>query len=120
MNDEQAGRALGWTSIGLGVAEIAAPLWLSKQLGVGERQALLRALGVREVLSGVGILGSKNPTAGMWSRVVGDVLDIALLGLAAMKTKKRKVVIGAIAAAFALAAFDVFVASRLTRSPRKP
>jgi hypothetical protein len=114
MNDEQAGRALGWTSIGLGVAEIAAPLWLSHQLGVGERQALLRALGVREVLSGVGILGRKSASAGMWSRVAGDVLDVALLGLAAINTKKRKVVFGAIAAVVALGVIDVLLASRLT------
>lgn len=120
MTDQQTGRALGWTSIGLSVARVAAPLWLSKQLGVAERDALLRALGVREVLTGVGIPTRDNASAGLWSRIAGDVVEIAMLGLAARKSKNKRAMLGAIAAVVALGAVDLFLATRFKRSPKKP
>ena len=43
---------------------------------------LVRALGMRELASGVAILSQRRPTGGLWSRVGGDLMDLALLGTA--------------------------------------
>src|SRR5688572_20592619 len=88
--DRQAAQFLGWTSIAIGLTEILAPDRLEKTMGVGNGQTtgILRVLGVREIMHGIDILSHKDPTPGVWSRVFGDLLDGALLGVAATRTKK--------------------------------
>ncbi|WP_116807403.1 SRPBCC family protein [Steroidobacter cummioxidans] len=73
-------RPLGWFSVGLGMAEILAPKTLGRVIGVGEQSTVLRMCGVREVVSGVGLLSGRAPATFAMSRVVGDVMDLALLG----------------------------------------
>jgi uncharacterized membrane protein len=46
-------------------------------------QAVLRAAGLRELASGVGILTSEQPAGLLWGRVAGDVMDLMLLAGAA-------------------------------------
>jgi hypothetical protein len=78
-----ANEALGWFSIGLGLAELAAPRFLTRAIGVpGNHRLLLRLLGLRELVSGLGILSRRRPTLWMRSRVWGDMMDLALLGAA--------------------------------------
>ena len=72
-------RGLGWFSIGLGLMEIFAPQVVAKWTGV-HHPGLLRAFGMREVASGVGILSSDRPSGWMWSRVAGDAIDLAAIG----------------------------------------
>jgi hypothetical protein len=88
-------RCLGLTSIGIGLCELAAPSAVQSVLGLNDNQShrgILRVLGVREVMHGLGIIResriNKKLSAGVWSRVAGDVLDGALLGMAATKTKR--------------------------------
>jgi hypothetical protein len=83
MDDEQLARALGWFSIGLGLAEVVAPRALSKLVGVKEdHDALVRVLGLREIASGIGILTQRRPAGWLWARVVGDAIDLACLSAA--------------------------------------
>ena len=99
----QAGltQALGWFSIGLGLAELAAPGAVARLIGVPPNRALLRTMGLREITSGVGILMQEKPAAWMWSRVGGDVMDLALLGRALRSPDARR---GRVAAATAAVA----------------
>jgi uncharacterized membrane protein len=83
-------QALGLFSIGLGVAELAAPRAVAKLVGIRSNNALLRTMGVREITSGIGILMQDRPTAWMWSRVGGDVIDLALLGRALRSRDTRR------------------------------
>lgn len=86
------GRALGWLSLGLGAAELAAPRLMASGLGLGKgggASRVIRLLGAREVLSGLGILRRRSPRGWLWARVVGDVMDLALLG-ATLRTVKKK------------------------------
>jgi hypothetical protein len=106
-------RALGVAGMGLGLAELIAPQWLSTQLGIKHRPRLLRAMGAREVASGVGIVARHNPTPAQWTRVIGDVIDIALLGLAVRESRKRKAVFGALGAVLVIGALDFITARRL-------
>jgi len=70
-------RGLGWFSIALGMAEITAPHRLARTLGMDGHEPIVLAYGVREVVNGIGILASDDPTPWVWGRVGGDALDIA-------------------------------------------
>jgi hypothetical protein len=70
------GRALGVFGIGLGVAEIVAPGVLTRALGLRGAESLVRAFGLREVVSGILTL-AVDRRIGLWTRVAGDVLDLA-------------------------------------------
>lgn len=75
--DEMA-RVLGWFSIALGAAELLAPRAITRMLGMDGKEGLVRAFGVREIAAGMTSLSTEK-SAGLWSRVGGDVLDIATL-----------------------------------------
>ncbi len=115
---ERAARALGWTSLALGAAELLAPAWLCRQLGVDDHAPLVRAMGAREVASGVGILAAGDPAPGVWARVGGDALDLALLGAAARGSRRRRGVAVAVALVAGIAARDVWCAARLRAAPQ--
>jgi len=70
-------RALGWFSIGLGLAELAMPRTLARAAGMPNLPSLTRAYGLREIGTGIGLLTSKDPSPWLWGRVAGDALDMA-------------------------------------------
>src|SRR5438128_9378974 len=77
--DSLAG-GLGWFSVGLGLAQIAMPDRVAEIAGIEPTPAnlrLMRSFGMRELTSGVGILTQPTPDKRLWSRVAGDVLDLA-------------------------------------------
>ena len=114
MNMRKLARGLGWFSIGLGVAEVVAPEKLSKALGIERRKGLVRLFGLREIAAGVGILAERRQGAWVWARVVGDALDLALLG-SALRADNPKRLAAAVATAnvLGITALDVLCASRL-------
>jgi uncharacterized membrane protein len=118
LNEEKIARGLGWFSIGLGLAEIAAPRRLAKLIGVrGDHSGLLRMLGARKITSGIGILTGRQPNANwMWSRVGGDAIDLALLGAAfrSRKSNRNKLAM-ATAAVAGVTALDAICSQRLSR-----
>ena len=84
-NDEQLARGLGWFSIGLGLAQVLAPGDLARFIGIKDSsnsRAMLRAVGIREIVSGIGILTKQRPVEWVQARVAGDAMDLALLGMA--------------------------------------
>jgi uncharacterized membrane protein len=107
-------RSLGWFSIGLGLAEVAAPRTLSRVLGVDEHPTLMRACGVREIASGVGILASRRPAPWLWARVGGDVMDLTLLAAGLPNAPGR--VAGAMAAVAGVTALDVVASQAVSRN----
>lgn len=111
---DNAGKALGWFSIGLGLTELFAAKHLARALGVEGQEALIRAFGARELAHGVACLSVDTPV-GVWSRVGGDALDVAAL-LAAFNDdnpKKQNVAL-ALAAVAGTALLDLAVAQALT------
>jgi len=116
-NYEMMAKILGCVSIGLGLAEIFAPRQVSKLIGIEDKHRdLLRSMGVREIINGVGILMNKHPSNWVWSRVGGDILDLGLMGLA-FKTDKVKHarLATAMSTVAGVAAADLYCGSRLTR-----
>src|SRR5262249_6178371 len=75
MNEERVAHALGWFSIGLGLAEVLAGKALGKALGMEDRVGLIRGFGAREIATGFGILSQPRPTMWIWGRVAGDAMD---------------------------------------------
>jgi hypothetical protein len=86
MDQRRVSKGLGWFSIGLGVTQVMAPRPLGRLIGVGEQPAVMRALGLREIATGIGILAQDRPAVGVWSRVAGDVINAALL-VTAMRSR---------------------------------
>ncbi len=74
-----AGYGLAALSFGLGIIEIVAAKSLARRLGVPRRAGIVRAFGVRELVSGVGLVARPRASANAWARVAGDVIDLAAL-----------------------------------------
>ena len=112
MDQKKLAKGLGWFSIGLGLTEMLAPEWLARQIGVDEnRSALLRAMGAREAVTGVGVLVAERPTVGMCGRVAGDAVDLSLLGAALKSSRASKGrVIGALGMVLGVTLLDVLCA----------
>ena len=107
-------RALGWFGIGLGILEIAATHELARATGVHPRR--LRVYGVREIACGLGILGTSRPTAWVWMRVLGDVLD--LTALAFPEDRQRSHSFAAGLAVAGVTVLDVLNGLQLTAAER--
>jgi uncharacterized membrane protein len=109
---------LGWFSIGLGLAEVAAPGGLARTIGLRDDDstvATLRAFGLREIASGIAILANPSRPARMWSRVGGDALDLSYLGAAMTRDDTdRSRLAAATAAVLGVTALDVLCARNLS------
>jgi hypothetical protein len=118
--DVEGSRALGWTSLAIGLTELLAPRQVESMLGLDDKPAhvgILRALGVRELMHGFGILTENEInhrlSTGVLARVAGDVLDTALLGVVATKTKRPASFAFAAASVLCIGLLDGFFAQRL-------
>ncbi|MCF1510160.1 SRPBCC family protein [Streptomyces glomeratus] len=110
-------RALGWGSLALGGLQLAAPDTVRKLAGVDDSRAsrtLVPMAGVRELLHAGPLLVSREPAPWVWTRVAGDVMDLAVLGRAlGSRSGGRGLRTGAVTAAVAaLTALDVYTAAR--------
>jgi hypothetical protein len=117
MDEHGLARALGWVSVGVGLAAVAAPSPLMKAIGLGDRPTLGRFLGVRDLVLGTGLLLGGHNTAG-WCRArgVADALDVALIfgGAAAGAFRRDRAPIG-LASGAGFSALSFWLARRLER-----
>lgn len=109
--------ALGWFSIGLGLAELTASRRVARLIGAPETEhttSLMRAYGMRELTAGIGILTQPRPAGWMWTRVAGDFMDLATLGSAmASSGADRTRMSTATLAVLGVTALDVMCAQKL-------
>src|SRR5678816_3664017 len=78
-------RGLGWFSLALGLTEIALPEMLSRTIGIKPKSStswLLRAMGVGELMQ-------PHRPLPLWTRLAGDVVDLALLAVATRTRNSR-------------------------------
>lgn len=83
---EATGYGLAALSIGLGLAELIAAKVIARRLGVPDRSGIVRAFGVRELVSGAGLVARPRASGNAWGRVAGDLLDLAALA-AVLRTR---------------------------------
>jgi hypothetical protein len=108
-------QGLGWFSIGLGLAELLAPQSIARYLGMRQPAGLIRLYGMREIMTGLGILSQRDPTPWIWARVGGDAVDLATLatGLHPHNPRRGNVVV-ATAGVACVTALDAICAERLS------
>ncbi len=116
---DRTARALGWFSIGLGLSEVLLARRYARLLGLEGTEWVVRVSGAREIGEGVLTLSASKAT-GLWSRVAGDVLDIAMLGAAARSPRAKRASVGA-ALAFVLGVtvVDVIAAQAVSGQHRR-
>lgn len=116
-------KGLGWFSIALGATQLLAPKLLTRPLALEGREGITRACGARELISGIGILGTRKPGPWLWLRSGGDALDLAGLALHASRSSRRRGLLWfAVGSVAAIAALDVLSASKVKqrRWPARP
>jgi hypothetical protein len=114
MDEHALARALGWVSIGVGLALVAAPGPLMKAIGLGDRPSLGRFLGVRDLVLGTGLLRGQNTAGWCRARGIADALDVALIigGAAAGVFRRDRAPIG-VATGAGFSALSFWLARRL-------
>ena len=114
-------RFLGYASVAIGLIELVWADSLAMSLGLSRFEWLVRAYGVREVLTGVLILVSKDPTPWIWLRVIGDAIDGATLGWGYMRNPYKMMEIAmTFMTVTPVIIADVWCALKLTWSRRSP
>lgn len=86
---DRLARALGWFSIGLGIAELVVPGKLARTLGLDDKEGLIRAYGARELASAVPTLSIDKPI-GLAARIGGDALDLGTLATALRRNNPKR------------------------------
>lgn len=118
-NADSLAAGLGWFAVGLGLAQIAMPDRVARIAGIeptADNLRVMRTMGMRELTSGVGILTQPVPDKWLWGRVLGDVMDLALLGVAMGKSEEgRGRTIGATLAVLGVTGLDILAAKELSR-----
>lgn len=114
---------LGLFSVGLGMAQLVSPGSVARLCGIADddqNRSAMRALGLRELTSGVGILSQPHRPEWVWSRVAGDMMDLALLGrVLTHDENERQRTSAATAAVLGVTALDFVVARRLQQEHQR-
>lgn len=118
---KQLALQLGWLSIGLGLVEIAAPRQVTEFLGLDSRgKQLVRACGMREIATGLGLLSQRQPAAWVWSRIAGDIMDVAVLSAAfTLPSARRERITAATAMVAGVTALDWLCVQQLNGHAEK-
>jgi len=80
---EGGATTMGLFSYALGTWQILRPGAVNRVMGVPDHNpnhVVQRLLGVREIVTGTGVLFGDNTSGWMWGRVAGDVMDITIVG----------------------------------------
>jgi len=104
----------------LGVAELLAPRAVARTVGAEDSPpnlTVLRAAGLRELASGLGLLGGGDQAGWLRARVGGDVMDLALLGAAFGSPRANRLrLAGAVGAVLGVTALDVLSSQHATKA----
>lgn len=113
MDYKKLSLGLGLFSLALGAAELFGSKKITQALDADGHEGVVKGFGAREVAAGLGILMQPAVSTGVWSRVAGDAMDLAALGLAAKGSPKNKAVWGALAFVVGATVLDALVARGL-------
>ena len=120
---QRRGRALGWLSLGLGVAQLAAPDAVRRISGVDDSatsRTVVPLVGVRELVHAAGLLRSRRKNVWAWTRVVGDAMDLTSLGVAIAHRggRRRRRLVAVTGAIVGITVVDLLTAVQATRGKK--
>lgn len=111
---------LGWSSIGLGAAQLLAPARLLNLVGVRDAartRLIMRLAGVQELAAGLGLVARSPRADRLRVRVAGDLLHLGMLTAAARHPDNRSPRIAVAAAAVSgITLLDLLAMRRLART----
>jgi hypothetical protein len=111
---DRLARGLGWFSLALGTAEVLSPKKMARAFGMPRRDRVFAAYGLREIVTGLGILAARDPKPWISARIAGDALDVATLAPALERRNRRRGTVGwALAAVAGVSALDVLCRKQL-------
>ena len=116
---DRMARYLGWFSLARGLTELTSARAIARTLGVEGKEPMIWAAGVREIASGITCL-SVEKSCGVWSRIGGDLLDIAALSSAYRDDNPKKANVAlALAAAMGVTLLDLSCSQGLASRRRR-
>lgn len=113
-------RAVGLASIAFGIADTLFGERFGKAVGAQDNGGpLFRAVGARELATGIAAVAAPTNPLPLWGRFAGDVVDIAALGAVAARpdNRKRTAAIATLALVAGIAVID-FMAARAVSKAR--
>ncbi|GAA5234833.1 hypothetical protein FOZ76_21570 [Verticiella sediminum] len=116
-------RSAAWFSIVLGVAELAAPHAVARACGLRPGSAaVVRMCGLRELITGVGLLRARNAAPWLWGRAAGDALDAVAIASLAERSSLAPLAkaAGTVLAVGAVGGADLFAAQHYKQPRRSP
>ncbi|MFG1894910.1 SRPBCC family protein [Micromonospora zamorensis] len=110
-------------SLGLGVAQLAAPDTVRRISGVDDSptsRTVVPLVGARELVHAAGLLTSRRKSIWAWTRVLGDAMDLASLGVAIARRggRRRRRLVGVTGAVVGITVVDLLTAVQATRAKR--
>jgi hypothetical protein len=109
--------AVGWVSLGFGVALTLAPLGSARFLGWGDREGAARVIGVADGVVGAGLLLDRRRSRWMFARAALNAVLAAVYARAlTVGTPRRARARVGLVAMLCLIAFDYSLAGLLRRN----
>jgi hypothetical protein len=106
-------RGLGFLSIGLGLVDTFGRRGVAQKTGL-PNEPLIALVGLREIVSGIGLVLARDPMPWVWARVGGDAMDLGALSMGVSKRNpERSGALAGLLMVAALTAVDVALAGRL-------
>jgi hypothetical protein len=105
-------QGLGWLSVGLGLTQLTFADGICRLLRVRGRANVVRLLGARELLMGMGLLSQRQWRPWVWGRVAGDALELSLVGATLGRPGNLGWRIAATAAVLGITLVDVITATQ--------
>ena len=105
---------MGLFSYVLGTAQILRPGSVNRLMGIPDHNpnhAMQRLIGIREIVTGTGVLFGTNTSGWMWGRVAGDVMDVSIVaGTLAGRLGTRGKLVVTVGVLSAIAVLDAKIA----------
>lgn len=121
--DQVVNSGIAWFSVALGVTQIVAPDTLARLIGMRPTQTTrttMRAIGVRGLTTGFGLLSNAKSSPWLWARLAGDMVDLSLLATGVGRRADDRSRAGRAALAVgSVAALDLLAATRSRRTHRQ-
>ena len=100
MDDRAVRSYIGWVGVAVGAGLLLAPRAASRLFGMEGRLALVRYLGLRDLVVGLGALTGPDLTPWIWARALSDATDglTFAYGLASGRFQRERALPGLVAA----------------------